>query len=287
MGDIDNECIQYERPAAKVARIVLNRPKQANAQDTQLLYALNDAFDRAAHDDDINVIILAANGKNFSAGHDLAERDHPAHMAEFRTVGTSCGFGCSGAEGQMAREQELYLGFSERWRNIEKPTIAAVQGKCIAAGLMLAWPCDLIVASDDAVFCDPTVTFGIPGHEFFAHVYEIGMRKAKELLLTSDTWTAQEALAFGMVNRLVPRTDLQQVTLELAIKIASKPRFAVKLVKKALNGVADAHGRASAMSNAFHLHQLAHAHNFKEFGVALDPTSLPEDTRRAMAKGTA
>ena len=163
MTENDNAYILYEQPAPRVARIILNRPKQANAQDTRLLYELNDAFDRAAHDDEINVIILAANGKNFSAGHDLAERDHAQHLANYRTVGTTCGFACSGAEGQMAREQELYYGFSERWRNIEKPTIAAVQGKCIAAGLMLAWPCDLIIASDDAVFCDPTVTFGVPG----------------------------------------------------------------------------------------------------------------------------
>jgi enoyl-CoA hydratase len=286
MAENENEFIQYEQPAPKVARIVLNRPKQANAQDTRLLYELNDAFDRAAHDDEINVIILAANGKNFSAGHDLTERDQPQNIAKFRTVGTTCGFACSGAEGQMAREQELYLGFSERWRNIDKPTIAAVQGKCIAAGLMLAWPCDLIIASDDAVFCDPTVSFGIPGHEFFTHAYEMGMRKAKELLFTSDTWTAQEALSFGMINRIVSRDALPHSTLEIAAKIAAKPRFALKLVKKALNGAADAYGRTSAMSNAFHLHQLAHAHNFKEFGVALDPTALPEETRRAMTKRT-
>lgn len=287
MTENDNASVLYEQPAPRVARIVLNRPNQANAQDTRLLYELNDAFDRAAHDDEINVIILAANGKNFSAGHDLAERDHAEHIANFRTVGTACGFACSGAEGQMAREQELYFGFSERWRNIEKPTIAAVQGKCIAAGLMLAWPCDLIIASDDAIFCDPTVSFGIPGHEFFTHVYEMGMRKAKELLFTSDSWTAQEALAFGMINRIVSRDTLSESTLEVAKKIAAKPRFALKLVKKALNGVADAQGRTSAMSNAFHLHQLAHAHNFKEFGLAMDPSALPEETRRAMAKGKA
>jgi len=147
-----SEYILYEPPADGIARIVLNRPKAANAQDTEFLYALNDAFDRAAHDDDIRVIILAANGKHFSAGHDLSEANKDSAMHDYETVGTICGFGCEGAEAQMSREEEIYIGFSEHWRNIPKPTIAAVQGKCIAGGLMLAWPCDLIITTDDASF---------------------------------------------------------------------------------------------------------------------------------------
>jgi enoyl-CoA hydratase len=274
--------VLYETPAPKVARIVLNRPQQANAQDTNLLYALNDAFDRASHDDDISVIILASNGKHFSAGHDLAEKDYQENITHYRTVGTICGFRCAGAEALMAREEELFIGFSERWRNIPKPTIAAVQGKCIAAGLMLAWPCDIIIASDDANFADPTVSFGVSGHEYFMHVWELGMRKAKELLFTSDSWTAQDALSFGMVNRVVPREMLEAAALEMANKIAAKPHFALKLVKRALNGVFDAQGRSSAMNNAFHLHQLSHSHNMQIFGTPLDPSVLPEATRKAM-----
>src|SRR5882757_4572676 len=154
----DEALVRYEMPAAKVARLTLNRPRQRNAQDTALLYALNDAFDRAASDDDISVIVLAAEGPHFSAGHDLREDDRMAAMSRFATVGTCCGFGSPGAEGVMAREEEVYLGFSERWRNIPKPTIAQVHGKVIAGGLMLAWPCDLIVAADDALFADNTVT---------------------------------------------------------------------------------------------------------------------------------
>jgi enoyl-CoA hydratase len=274
--------ILYEQPAPGVARLVLNRPHQANAQDTKLLYDLNDAFDRAAHADDISVIILAANGKHFSAGHDLSETEFQTNITKFRTVGTGCGFACAGAEGQMAREEELYLGFSERWRNIPKPTIAAVQGKCIAAGLMLAWPCDIIIASDDATFADPTVSFGISGHEYFTHVWELGARKAKELLFTSDLFTAQEAHRLGMVNHVVPRDQLDATVLELARRIASKPRFALKLAKAAVNGALDAQGRLVAMKNAFHLHQLTHAHNLKMFDMLLDPTGLPEGTRKAM-----
>jgi enoyl-CoA hydratase len=106
---------------------------------------------------------------------------------EWTPIGTWGGFGLDGNEGRYAREQEIYLQVTRRWRNFPKPTIAQVQGKCIAGGLMLAWACDLIVASDDAQFCDPVVTMGVCGVEWFAHPWELGPRKAKELLFTADT----------------------------------------------------------------------------------------------------
>jgi enoyl-CoA hydratase len=278
----DYSHILYETPEDGIARIVLNRPDTANAQDTQFLYELNSAFDRAAHDDDIRVIILAANGKHFSSGHDLAEKTPHENMREYDTVGSMCGFGCAGAEAQMTREEEIYLGFSERWRNIPKPTIAAVQGKCIAGGLMLAWPCDLIIATDDASFVDPTVSFGVGGVEFFAHLWEVGARKAKEMLFTSDALSAADALTLGMVNKVVSRDELEAASLEMARKIAAKSRFALKLTKKAINGCQDAQGRELAMENAFHLHQLAHTHWLKLYDLLLDPTGLPEATQRAL-----
>ena len=110
------QTVIYETPAPHVARLVLNRPETRNAQDTRMLYELNLAFDRAAQDNDIKVIILAAAGPHFSSGHDLREQGALETMAEFQTVGTWCGFGCAGAEAQMAREKEIYIGFSERWR---------------------------------------------------------------------------------------------------------------------------------------------------------------------------
>ncbi len=149
---------------------------------------------------------------------------------------------------------------------------------------MLAWPCDIIIASDDAVFSDPTVSFGVSGHEYFVHAWGLGARKAKELLFTSDQFSAQEAHRLGMVNQVVPRSELADVALAMAVKIAQKPRFALKLAKKAVNGALDAQGRGVAMQNAFHLHQLSHAHNLKQFDMLLDPSALPEATRRAMGK---
>jgi len=271
----DGSPILYETPAANVVRLVLNRPDSRNAQDTALLYALNTAFDRAARDDAIKVIILAAAGPHFSSGHDLRETGTIAdQMASHESVGTWCGFGCAGAEGRMAREKEIYLGLSERWRNIPKPTIAQVQGKCIAGGLMLAWPCDLIVASEDAAFCDNTVGMGVAGVEYFAHPWEMGPRKAKELLFTADWLSAQDAKVLGMVNHVVPAADLATFTLDLASRIAAKPMFALRLAKEAVNAAEDAQGRVNAMQTAFALHQLAHSHNMQVHGVPIDPSGL-------------
>ena len=273
--------VAYETPGAHVARIVLNRPQARNAQDTGLLYALNDAFDRAARDDEVKVIILAANGPHFSSGHDLRETGSIGEqMAGFETVGTWCGFSCAGAEGRMAREKEIYLGLSERWRNIPKPTIAQVQGKCIAGGLMLVWPCDLIVAADDAAFCDNTVGMGVAGVEYFAHLWELGPRKAKELLFTADWLSAQEAKAIGMVNHVVPVAELAAFTLALAGKIATKPMFALKMAKEAVNAAQDAQGRVGAMGTAFALHQLAHSHNMQVHGMPVDPAGLFPGARK-------
>jgi enoyl-CoA hydratase len=265
------ETVLYETPAAKVARIVLNRPQSRNAQDTRLLYELNDAFDLAARDDQISVIILAANGPHFSSGHDLREPDPIGSLAAFDTVGTWCGFGCAGAEGWMAREKELYQGLSERWRNIAKPTIAQVQGKCISGGLMLIWPCDLIVASEDAAFADNTVSMGMTGVEYFGHPWELGARKAKELLFTSDWISAHEAHRLGMVNHVIPNDKLAEFTLQLAERIARKPLFALKLAKEAVNAAQDAQGRVPAMQTAFALHQLGHSHNMQVHGLPIDP----------------
>lgn len=265
------ETVTYEVPAERVARISLNRPETRNAQNSKLLYELNDAFNKAAADNDISVIILAANGPHFSSGHDLREPDPIAALKDHATVGTWCGFSCEGAEGWMAREKELYQGLSERWRNIPKPTIAQVQGKCIAGGLMLVWPCDLIVASEDAQFADNTVSMGMTGVEFFGHPWELGPRKAKEMLFTSDVVSAQEAHRLGMVNHVVPVADLAEATLELASRIATKPLFALKLAKESVNAAQDAQGRISAMQTAFALHQLGHSHNMQVHGLPIDP----------------
>lgn len=265
--------IRYESPTPAIARIVLARPETRNAQDTQLLYDLNDAFNRAAQDDTVKVIVLAADGPDFSSGHDLRENLDSA-MDGYQTVGTWCGFDCDGAQAQMAREKEIYLGFSERWRNIPKPTIAEVQGKVIAGGLMLVWPCDIVIAAEDSVFVDNTVAMGIAGAEFFNHPWEVGVRKAKEMLFTSDALSAQDALRLGMVNHIVAPDELTTFTLGLAQRIAEQPLFALRLAKEAVNAAQDAQGRVQAMQTSFALHQLSHAHNQVIGGQLLDLSFL-------------
>ena len=270
--------VRYETPSRHVARIVMARPEAHNAQGLQMTYELNAAFDRAAQDDDIKVVILAADGRNFSAGHDLSG-DGGKTWRDFTTVGTWAAFDAKGAEARYGREMEIYLEMCERWRNLSKPTIAQVQGKCIAGGLMLAWVCDLIVASEDASFKDPVIDFGICGVEFFNHPWELGIRKAKEFLFTADEISARDAAACGMVNRVVPREELEAATLALAERIATKPAFALKATKQAVNHVQDVQGRRNAQMHVFSLHHLLHAHNELIYGVPVDPNGLPATVR--------
>ena len=193
--------IRYEPVKNGVARIVISRDEARNAQNREMTYELNSAFDLAAQDNEVNVIVLAADGKHFSSGHDLRDR---AKLSEFETVGTWGGFDLPGSEGSWAVEAEIYLGMCWRWRNIPKPIIAEVQGKVIAGGLMLVWPMDIVVAADNALFQDLTVGMGVCGVEYFAHPFEVGTRKAKEMLYTGDAFKAQEAKELGMVCA-VPR----------------------------------------------------------------------------------
>lgn len=277
--------ILYEVPEPGIARIVMDRGSAANAQDTRFLYELNAAFDRAAADDEVRVIVLAANGKHFSAGHDIRERDHLATQDRFTPVTPFQQHHRPGAEGRMSREEELYTGFCERWRNLPKVTIAAVQGKCVSGGLLLCWPCDLIIASDDAEFQEVTVAMGVAGVEWFAHPWEMHPRKAKEMLLTGDAIGAEDACAIGMVNRVVRRTELAKTVLALARQIARQPSFATKMVKQAVNGAVDAQGRHAAMQIAFALHHLAHSHAMEMYGLPVDPTGIHPNVAKRYAPG--
>lgn len=264
-----SDLIRYETPADRIARIVLNRPDKRNAQNGELLYALDDAFSRAAADDSVAVVILAAEGPDFSSGHDLSS---PLAVDADGPRGCCGGFGLPGIEGWWATEREIFVGLCERWRNIPKPTIAQVQGRVIAGGLMLVWPCDLVVASDDATFSDPVVAFGVNGVEYFRHPFEVGSRRAKEWLFTGDDITAAEAHAIGMVNRVVPSAELASATLELAQRIAQRPSMGLKLAKQAVNQAEDRMGITDSMWTAHSLHVLGHAHNLHTHGILVDPS---------------
>jgi enoyl-CoA hydratase len=250
----------YEKRGA-VALVTLNRPVFRNAQNVAMTFAIDRAYQRAMADDDVKVIILNGNGKHFSAGHDIGSPGRDIDKP-FGRVATTWypHHDKTGAEAPFVREQEAYLGMCRRWRELPKPTICAVHGACIAGALMLAWSCDLIVASEDAFFADPVLRMGIPGVEFFAHPFVLGPRKAKEFLFLGERMSAAEALSAGMINRVVPRDELLPHTLELANKIAQMPRFALALTKKAINQAEDRMGLRDTMDATYGLHHLAHAH---------------------------
>ena len=265
------ERVRFDRPADGVGRVTLTRADRANAQDYQMLSELNEAFDVAAADTESRVIVLAAEGKHFSAGHDLGNR---TDINELPTIGTQCHFDAPGAEGYMAREAEMYVGLCWRWRNIPKPTIAQVQGKVIAGGLMLVWPMDLIVCSEEATFSDPVVAFGVNGHEYFTHPFEVGARLAKEMLFTGRALTAEEALRHGMVSKVVPLDELESETLAMAAHIAKRPMFGLTLAKQSVNNALDAMGMYTAIQSAFGLHHVGHNHNMRLYDSLVDPAGV-------------
>lgn len=279
--------ILYETPAPNVARIVMNRPDKSNAQGNIMTYELDDAFKRACHDDEVNVIVLAGAGKHFNAGHDLSGQE-PTMPTYDEAIGLWGQFNGPGWEGFYAREKEVYLEITERWRNAPKPTIAEIQGAVVAGGLMLAWACDLIVCSEEARFRDNTAAeMGVPGVEFFQHPYEVGVRKAKEWLFTGDWLTAAEAERRGMVNHVVPRDQLSAKTLDIASRIAANNRFTMKLVKESMNKSQDLMGRKHAMDAAFSLHQIGHLQAMLVHGFPIDISRLHPSVRAQLEKAVA
>ncbi len=278
--------VRYEIAAPKVARIILDRPEKRNAQGTVMTYQLDAAMRRACQDDDISVIILAAEGDHFNAGHDLSGTEGGTPDPDKRV--TLWGeYGGPGWEGAYSREKEVYLEITERWRNAPKPVIAEVQGAVISGGLMLMWMCDLIVASEDARFRDNTGSdMSIAGVEFFNHPYELGIRKAKEFLFTGGWMTAADALACGMVNHVVPRAQLSAKALDLAISIARTDRFTLKLLKESVNNAQDNMGRRETMKASFANHQIGHMQNMLLHGFPIDISRLPESVRVHLEKRT-
>lgn len=235
--------ISYEE-IGSVLRICHNRPKFANSESENLLAEIDDALERAKRDDNIRVVILGGVGKHFSAGHDLTEG-----MAK---------------RGQYTPEQtwmwesEHYLGNALRIWDFPKPTIAQVQGACIAGGFMVANMCDLMVAADDAFFSDPVVhSLAAASVEALVHPWVMGMRKAKEFLFTGQRLSAQEAKEWGMVNHVVPRAELEDFTLKLAQHIALAPPMGIRLMKRSLNRSFDMMGFRNSIMAHFDTHILS------------------------------
>jgi len=239
------ETVRYEADGA-VATITLDRPDAANAQSSQLIDELDAALDLADADDTVRVVVLAGEGKHFSAGHDLKElMSDGDDWARMRAT----------PEGKLHHEQVMYFDRCLRLYEFRKPTIAAVQGACAAAGLMLACMCDLIVAADDAKFSNPVLRMSGAGVELLVEPWELGARKAKEFLLCAETLDADEAERLGLVNKVVPRAELAAAAREMADKVALVPPVTAQAVKDSINRTTDFQGKKEAWRYHFMVHQ--------------------------------
>jgi enoyl-CoA hydratase len=264
----------------RIVRITLNRPEARNAQNRGMLVDLNDAFLRAEADDEVRVVVLAGAGPMFSAGHDMgskvsAEELQPGpkqHPTRRINGGTR-----TGAESLMLQEWHYFFENTRRWRNLRKITIGQAHGDVYAAGLMLLWACDLIVCADDVRFADVVGTrLGMCGVEYFAHPWELGPRKAKELLLTGDSLDAHEAHALGMVTKVFPADAVADRTLEFARRIAELPTMTALLIKESVNQSVDNMGFYNALNACFTLHELNHSH-WAQVHDNRYPVALEED----------
>jgi enoyl-CoA hydratase len=247
-----------------VARITLDRPRTRNAQNRGLLVELNEAFLTAEADDAVRVVILGGVGPIFSSGHDMGsgeamrEREPgPEQHPTFRSYGATR----LGTESRWTQEWHFFFQNTLRWRNLRKITVAQVQGTVYAAGLMLMWACDLIVAADDTSFADVVGTrLGMCGVEYFAHPWEFGPRRAKEMMLTGDALDVDEAYRLGMVSKVFPRAELEDSTLRYARRLARTPTAAALMIKESVNQSVDNMGFYNALHACFSLHQMNHAH---------------------------
>ncbi len=280
----DYKFVLYETlDEGTIARIMLNRPDARNAQNRGLLVELNDAFLQAEADDNVRVVILGGTGPMFSSGHDLgskAAREEGTPGPTLHPSRTINGGTRKGSESLMLQEWHYFFENTRRWRNLRKITIGQAHGPVFAAGLMLLWACDLIVAAEGTQFADVVGSrLGMCGVEYFAHPWEFGPRKAKELLLTGDSIDAEEAHRLGMVSKIFPEDQLSDRTVEFARRIAQLPTMTSLLIKESVNQSVDNMGFYNALNACFTLHELNHSHwawvNEDRFPVAKEDSGIP------------
>jgi enoyl-CoA hydratase len=277
MPEYDN--VTYESfDEGQIVRIRLNRPDKRNAQNRALLVDLNEAMLHAEADDAVRVVILGGHGKMFSSGHDMggaaSSNGAPAPQDATWTIN---GGTRQGAERLMLQEWHYFFQNTLRWRNLRKITIAEVHGTVFAAGLMLAWSCDLICCDTDTEFADVVGTrLGMCGVEYFAHPWELGPRKTKELMLTGDSIGAEEAHQLGMISKIWAPEERSDKTLEFARRIAAVPTMAALLIKESVNQTVDNMGFHNALNACFTIHELNHSH-WAGLHDNKYPVALPED----------
>jgi enoyl-CoA hydratase len=249
------ETIIYEQDGA-VARIVLNTPEKANIQTAQQVWDFEDALTLADRDDEIKVVVIKANGKGFCAGHAIVSHEDMASV--YPTTGPT-------PERTWRRHNyDLFLWPPLRLWEFPKATISQVHGYCLGGGTMYADFTDLTIASDDAYFQMPLPQgFGLPGAQTLVEPWLLmNWKRAFEYLYLAPTLTAEQAKEWGMVNRVVPRADLDEAVEETAATIARMPLTTILTVKAGvkrawehmgmrvhLQGTADFTSLASAASD--------------------------------------
>lgn len=226
----------------RVARIILNRPQYRNAQSAGLLEAADEAFRAAAADRSVRVIVLSGAGEAFSSGHDLGTPDQAAYWESVIDDKVT------EQERRFTYSWDHFVDLSLRWRDLPKPTIAMVHGWCIFGGWLVASSMDLIVAADTARFMTAMLQYGpLP--------FDVGPRKAKQLLFDAHEISAAEAHELGFVNEVVPEDRLEAETLALAERIARNSPFYLRMAKLAVNNAQDAQGfRAAIQASHSHYH---------------------------------
>ena len=267
----------------RIVRIMLNRPEARNAQNRGMLVDLNDAMLRAEADDDVRVVILGGVGPMFSAGHDMGSKASMEEMTpgpNLHPTRTINGATRQGAEALMLQEWHYFFDNTRRWRNLRKITIGQAHGDVYAAGLMLLWACDLIVCDQNTRFADVVgARLGMCGVEYFAHPWEFGPRKAKELLLTGDALDADEAHRLGMISKIFAPDELGERTIEFARRIAELPTMTSLLIKESVNQSVDNMGFYNALNACFTVHELNHSHwaqvHENRYPVALEEDGIP------------
>ncbi|HEV8441412.1 MAG TPA: enoyl-CoA hydratase [Methylomirabilota bacterium] len=207
-----------------VAVLTLNRPERLNAMSPAMLDGLLEALPRLADDREVGVVVLTGAGRGFCAGGDVKA------MAEGSEMGGATLE--ERAQGLRARMEV------SRWlHELPKPTIAMVRGAAAGAGLSLALACDMRIAGDSARFGTAFARVGYSGDfggSFFL-TQLVGTAKARELYYTADLLDAQQALALGLVNRVIPDARLEEETLALATRLGRGPRIAYRYMKRNLN----------------------------------------------------
>lgn len=224
-----SDAVLYETDGP-IATITLNRPDKLNALNTEAVLELDRRIAEAGADDSIKVVLLAANGRAFSAGYDINDEieDKTETALEWQPV--------------LRRDADVTM----RIWSCPKPTIAVVQGYCLAGACEIAMACDMVVAADDAKFGEPEIQYG-SGPVTLLMPFILGQKKTNELLFTGDKITAEEALTLGLVNKVVPREDLEEAARALALRIAPTPLPILRLTKQALNKAYEAKGLKAAV----------------------------------------